>query len=130
VRFEGAVAGECLVDGKPRRTICVFRVHLLPLSALKTLLASAMIQTSSFECEGARRFVARQWELSNRLHDSRAGGPHACLDATLGRALGAARSRKARGGRLTPAQAAVAAGTARGAASGRPENVSWLLPVS
>ena len=74
VRFEGAVAGECLVDGKPHRTICVFRVHLLPSSALKTLLASAMVQTSSFECEGARRVVGRQWQLSNLLHDSRAAG--------------------------------------------------------
>jgi hypothetical protein len=34
------------VDGKPHRTICVFRVHLLPLSALKTLLASAIPQSS------------------------------------------------------------------------------------
>ena len=38
VPYKDAVAGECFVDGKPHRTICVFRVHRLPLSALKPCL--------------------------------------------------------------------------------------------
>jgi hypothetical protein len=118
------------VDGKPHRTICVFRVHRLPLSALKPCLLLQWFKHPVSSARGQGASSRGSGNCPTACTTVVQGGPHACLDPTPGRALGAARSRKERGGRLAPAQASVAAGTAHGAASGGPENVIWLLAVS